>query len=206
MKNFHQWNTPSKSFAEALLCALEGIELYNYKMIVDYRYNLDHQNPLTQTSDNLNNPFNWKSTASFHRTPEEQADAIKRAKNDTERDLIENWEPVFSEPEAIELYMKDGTVTAGLFKGMGRSFQVRRKDIVKFLRENGEAERADLFENPKFFNAHLWTAKNIADFREPAEGNTYAVYFAKNEENLPTEELKKILDQSIKAILLKENL
>lgn len=202
MQQFTQWNAASKSLSESIICALEGIAKYNYQMIVKYLPNNEHTSPLTQYSKNLDDPFNWKCTSQFHREPEEMKQALERAVNDTERDLLQNWTWIFGEPEAIEIYKNTGKCTAGLFKGMGTCSQVRIKDMVKYLRDNGENERADLWESPnQFFNSGLWTPKNRGDYREPVDCMSYAVYYNNNSEGLTKDQLNELLDNSVKNII-----
>ncbi len=164
MKKYGQYNTPSKTLSEALICAIEAITLYGTHVIIKHLPNNEHENPLKDISKDLNDPFNWKCISQFHRTPEEMEDELKRAKNDTERDLLQNWTWIFGEPEAIELYKTTGKFTAGLLKGIGTCSQVRIKDMVQYLRETGDNERADLWDSEnQYFNSGLWTPKTDSE-------------------------------------------
>lgn len=197
MKQFRQWNTASKSLSENIICALEGIAKYNYQMIVKYLPNSGHTNPAVEVNKDLNDPFNWECSCQFHRSNEEMQEALKRAANDTERDLLQNWTWVFGEPKAIEIYKTTGNVTAGLLKGIGTCSQVRVKDMVKYLREKGENERADLWESEdQFFNSGIWRPKGVK-YHTPIDGMTYAVYYNENKEGLSKDELNAILDESV---------
>jgi len=205
MKNntekFTQYNSATKSLSENIVCALEGIDKYNYQMVIKYLPNKEQQNPAKEVNKDLNDPFNWKCTSQFHRSPEELKAALERAANDTERDLIKNWVWIFGEPKAIELYKNTRKCTKGLFNGIGTCSQVRIKDMVKYLRENGENERADLWEKEdQYFNSGLWSPKGV-EYYQPMEGNTYAVYFRNNEEGLNKDELKAMLDNSIMDVM-----
>lgn len=201
-KEFTQWNTASESLSENIICALECINKYNYQVIIKHLPNEEHELPVKVVAHDLNDPFGWKCVSQFHRSEEELKDALKRAKNDTERDLIQNWVWIFGEPEAIQLYKEKRLCTAGLFKGMGTCSQVRITDMVKYFRDNGENERADLWEKPdQFFNSGLWTPINN-HYWDNAEGMSYAVYFNNNKENLPLSAINEILDNSVKEIAL----
>jgi len=203
MKNqeFNQWNSASRSLSENIICALESIEKNKYKFIIKHLPNSKHQNPLKEINGALNNPFNWKCISQFHRSEEEIKKAVENAKNETEKDLLLNWILVFGEPEAIKLYENERICSKGLFKGVGACSQVRKIDMINFLKENGEEERAKMWEAPnQFFNSGLWTPKNISMY-EDAKGHSYAVYFAENTENLSTEQLNKILDDSVIEII-----
>ncbi len=202
MKNFRAWNTASRSLTEHMVGALEAIETYNFQAIVRYMPNSEQGNPLQIPAHDLNSPFGWKCTSQFHRGEKEMEQALARALNDTERDLLQNWTQVFGEPEAIKIYQETGVCTAGLFKGIGTCSQVRIKDMVAYLRANGEAERADLWEKPQYFNSGIWTPLT-RNYWDVAEGNTYAVYFNENEEGLSKDELHALLDNSIKEIVCK---
>lgn len=199
---FTAWNTASRYLAENIVTAIEGIEKYNYQMIIKYCQNEEHANPLKKINKDLDNPFNWVCISQFHRSEEEIKKALCRALNDTERDLLLNWTWIFGEPKAIKIYQETGKCTAGLFKGIGTCSQVRIKDMIQYFKENGKAERAKLWEESKYFNSGLWTpAKNINTYL-PEIGNTYAVYYNNNAEKLPIQELHEILDNSIKAIIV----
>lgn len=200
-QQFTQWNTASRSLSETIICALEGIAKYNYQMVIKYLPNSEHTNPLKIINKDLNDPFAWECTAQFHRNPEEMKEALTSAKNDTERDLLQNWTWIFGEPEAIKIYQETGKCTAGLFTGMGTCSQVRKKDMIAYLRENGENERADLWESPdQYFNSGLWRAKGYK-YWEDAEGMTYAVYYNDNKEGLTKDQLNDLLDASVKDIV-----
>lgn len=207
MKNteneYTQWNTPSKILSDTLICALECIEKYNYKAIVKAMENNNHDNPLKETNIGLDDPFAWKCTSKFHMSEKELEEAMVRAINDTERDLIKNWTWVFGKPEAIELYKKNRTFTKDLILGAGTCSHVRIADLIDFLKKNGEYERAELWENKnQYFNTGLWIP-NIDRF-QVYNGITYAVYFSNNNENLTKHQLNQILDNSVKEILCKK--
>jgi len=198
---FTQWNTASKSLSENIVCALESIKTMKYIFIVDLKPNEEHEQPLKKINGALNNPFNWKCISTFHRSKEEISKAVEIARNETEKDLILNWVPVFGSPEAIKLYQDENIFTQDLIRGVGTASQVRRIDLINFLKENGEKERAELFENPnQFFNSSLWVPKDN-NYYENESGNTYAVYFIENLPNLSIEELNTILDNSVKKII-----
>ena len=200
-KEFAQWNSASRSLSENIICALESIGKNKYKFIVKHLPNNEHQNPLQEAHKNLDNPFNWMCTSQFHRSEEEIKRAVENAKNETEIDLILNWVWIFGEPDAIKLYENERICSNGLFKGIGTCSQVRKIDMINFLKENGEEDRAKLWEDPnQYFNSGLWSPKN-KNYYQNADGNTYAVYFSENTENLSTEQLNKILDDSIIAII-----
>lgn len=199
MKKYTQYNTATKSLSESLICALETIGKYGYEVVIKYLPNNEHYHPVKDVNKDLNDPFNWKCTSQFHRDEKEMKQALERAINDTERDLLQNWTWIFGTPEAIEIYKNTGKCTKGLFNGVGTCSQVRIKDMVKYLRDNGENERADLWESKdQFFNSGLWTPKGI-DCYKPIEGMTYAVYY-NNEGGLSKDELNEILDESVRQI------
>lgn len=200
---FKQWNEANNSLAESIICALECISKYNYKAIIKYLPNDEHETPLKEVNDELKNHFNWRSICTFNASKEEIQNRINNAKSETEKDLIKNYTPIFGEEKAIKLYQEKGICTKNLFKGMGKSTIVKTEDMIKFYRDNGEEERAKLWENPNsFFNCHLWQPKEGISYWQNVKGiNTYAVYFEKNEDCLNTDELKQILDESIKLII-----
>ena len=198
---FTQWNAATASLTEQLVCALEVISKYGYQVIIKKLDNSLHTNPMKITAKSLDDPFAWKMISSFNQTAEQKKDSIERAHNDTERDLIANWTWVFGEPEAIELYREKRICSKGLFKGIGVCSQVRIVDMVKYLREIGDTELADLWESPdQYFNSGLWTPVNN-QYWDDAEGMTYAVYFAENVESLSSVQLNEILDNSVIALL-----
>lgn len=200
MENYSQYNTATTSLTECLICALDAVKKYNYKAVIWYRENKDHPTPVKVINGALDNPFNWKCTSQFHRTPEEIKQAIEMAMNDTERDLLQNWTWIFGDPEAIKIYQTEGRITPGLLNGIGRCSQVRIKDLVNYLNLTGETERAKLWQGEQFFNSGLWIPNGISHY-ETADGMSYAVYFKENKDNTPQAELLKILDNSVKEII-----
>jgi len=114
MNTFNQYTRASKSLSENIVCALETINKFSYQAIIKHLENKEHTYPVKKVSNALNDPFNWTYTTQFHRSEEEINKAIANSKNETEKDLILNWTPVFADKEAIEIYKTTGNVTQGL--------------------------------------------------------------------------------------------
>jgi hypothetical protein len=73
-----------------------------------------------------------------------------------ELDLTLNYQPVFGEKEAAEHYYKTGELSEKNFKGMGYCHLVKRSDVIKYLTEKGEAERAAHWVLPTDPDKQTW--------------------------------------------------
>lgn len=193
---FRNWSEATTSFINALLSAQETVA-YGYLVEIRYLPNEEHAHPMKQINPALSDPFAWESGCSYPLSPEERKKRIEDAKSETEKDLIENWTTCFSgTQEAIDLYKAERKITPELMNGMGRCTNVRVEDIVKYLREIGENERADIFEQKNW--VHLWTPTKENPYWSPVPNiKTYAVYVKKPQHKMTFGELELQVKQSI---------
>ncbi len=83
--------------------------------------------PIMTENEGLNNPFNW--TMLYGSVYPD--DKYKDFKNETEKDLFNNWIVLYSTKEARKAYIEKGEVIEGLNKGVGIATPVRIEDANK---------------------------------------------------------------------------
>ena len=123
---FTSWTKATTYFNVALLGLINCLDTGRNAWI-EVQKNGEQDFPIVIKNPVLDDPFNWTMMYGVPRNEKELANL--QYFNHTEKDLTYNWYAAFSTPEAAELYRKDGTVTAGLFKGMGICTPVKISDI-----------------------------------------------------------------------------
>jgi len=198
MENLKAWSQATTTLLDALISAKSAID-FGYLSIIVYKQNELQESPAVEHNPLLKDPFNWKQICAYYGTPEDKTKAIDKANTDTEKELLSNWCQVFGTQQAINTYQQTGEVTKDLNLGGGIATIVKRADIVKYMKANGEEERA-----------HYWEFSNFIPMFSPIEGvkywspikniNTYAVLVGSQGEHTK-EQLNNILDESIINIL-----
>jgi hypothetical protein len=67
--------------------------------------------------------------------------------NDVEKQLTLNYVNCYGSEEAVKNYYETGALSAGNFKSAGRSHLVNVDDLIEYMREIEEEDRAKFYEN-----------------------------------------------------------
>lgn len=114
---------PQEALSSLMSCLLCGHNAW-----LEIRKNGDQSLPISIINPELDDPFNWEfNFGSFATTA-----SITKFLNETEKDLMLNWEHAYATKEAAEAYRKHGKITKGLFNGSGESIPVKRRDAQRY--------------------------------------------------------------------------
>lgn len=127
-----RWTQATKDPNEAMISLVSCLEA-GLNAWIELRKNGNQELPIKIKNPLLDNPFNWAFNYGTLRNDKE----LEKENwfNDTEKDLTLNWVACFGERKAIDAYQKDGTISAGMFTGMGICHPVRIEDANYYRRE-----------------------------------------------------------------------
>jgi hypothetical protein len=104
-------------------------------------------------------------------------DRIKRDQNMSEfqKHLTLNYVNIYGSQEAMKRYYDTGVMGADNLKNMGRSHLVQVDDLIKFLRDNKEYDRANMYERQYRSPEHVNYTQHFFDFYRYKHGSQWAV-------------------------------
>ena len=108
------------------------------------------------------------------------ASSINKIKADPNRSEFEkhltlNYVSVFGSEEAMKRYYETGVVSADNFKNMGRAHLVRVDDLIKFLEDERDYQRANMYKQQYRSPEHVDNTSHFFDFFRYKHGSPYAV-------------------------------
>lgn len=127
---YTNWSKATLDYAEALFALQKCKNTHSYSSWLELRQNGDQAFPIMIPNPELDDPFAWQFSYGTIASSKELSE--KRYLNKTELDLTYNWISAFGEPEAIEKYKQDRSITKGLCKGIGTCFPIRIEDAQKY--------------------------------------------------------------------------
>lgn len=106
--------------------------------------------------------------------------SINKIKNDASRTEFEkyltlNYVSVFGSDEAMKRYYETGVVGADNFKNMGRNHLVKVDDLIKFLEDSKDYQRAELYRKQYRAPEHVNDVTHLFDFFRYKHGSPYAI-------------------------------
>ncbi len=102
---------------------------------------------------------------------------IKAAANMTEfeKHLALNYVSVFGSEEAMKRYYETGVLSADNLKNMGRAHLVHVDDLIKFLEDTRDYQRANLYKQQYRAPEHANDTTHLFDFFRYKHGSAYAL-------------------------------
>lgn len=123
------WTQATQNPIEALTSLMTAIKMKpGIKVWLELQKNGDQAWPVMVPNSDLSKPENWTMSYGVPSKPSEEE--LQRM-NEYERDMTLNYTACFGEPEAIEIYYREGRVTKGLMKGIGTCFAMKKTDVIK---------------------------------------------------------------------------
>lgn len=96
-------------------------------------------------------------------------------RSDFEKYLTLNYVSVFGSEEAMKRYYETGVVGADNFKNMGRAHLVKVDDLIAFLKETKDYQRANMYEQQYRAPEHVNDVCHFFDFFRYKHGSSYAI-------------------------------
>lgn len=132
----------------------------------DCEYPIKEKN---EDSDFRNYEFSVGYPSSINKIKEDQC------WGEFDKHLTLNYVNVYGSQEAMERYYETGVLCADNLKNMGRSHLVQVDDLIKFLRDNREYDRANMYERQYRSPEHVNDTSHFFDFYRYKHGSPYAV-------------------------------
>lgn len=98
-----------------------------------------------------------------------------KSRSEFEKQLTLNYVNCYGTEEAMKRYYETGEVSEDNFKGMGRSHLVKVDDMIKFLRNTRQYDRANMYERQYRAPEHVNETSHFFDFYRYKHGSPYAV-------------------------------
>lgn len=175
------WTTPKTSIFAGMNDLRKALASgSNARLIREYNENCEFPiiQKLKNATDDINN---WEcSSQTLWSLQEIQEDKYL---SDDQKYMMINYVQVFGTEQAKERYYKHKVLGPDNLKGMGRAHYVHRQQLIDYLKENGEDERAACFDlndgrqhfvcnfhlkpeclrTPKKFKKKLWVVELLKD-------------------------------------------
>jgi hypothetical protein len=165
------WSSPKTNIFAGLLDLRRALASGQNAKLVRMR-NEDCSYPIKEKNQNLdfrNYEFSIGYGSSINKIKEDPS------RSEFEKQLTLNYVNCYGTEEAVKRYYETGEVSEDNFRGMGRSHLVKVDDVIKFLRDTKQYERANIYERQYRSPEHVNDVTHFFDFYRYKHGSPYAV-------------------------------
>lgn len=165
------WSSPKTNILAAANDLRKALS-YGYKAKLIRARNEDCLSPIKVKKEDLdfrNYEFNTGIYTSINKIKEETN------KSDFEKHLTLNYVNAFGCEKAMKRYYNTGVLGADNLKNRGRSHLVQVDELIKFLRDNGNYDRANIYERQYRSPEHMNDTSHFFDFYRYKHGSQWTL-------------------------------